>query len=271
MAPPSLPKPAPAWLAAIAELEAEIEPAAFNIEKATFQIVKTMVLARGGNNNNNNNNNNNKDDDAEKNKVAVARAAAEIRGFYATALFPPGNDFYRLLEGHGVGHTVGAVVGHVFHMARVIPWREPAHVRLADLLVALKDGAAAEFDPAVRSPCLLTYLLPTWPSPSVICPTRNEAQDTNVVSGLRRTHSSVGNPSTSTGTPTKSGTRLTVRIPLLPFLQPPNSNILVSTIPSRNQTHLSLPPYLPTYLPTCLPTCLPTYLPTYPTIPYLPS
>ncbi|KAL2180575.1 uncharacterized protein P884DRAFT_81812 [Thermothelomyces heterothallicus CBS 202.75] len=129
---------APSWLARLDEMAADIIPSTYPIETDTLSIIKKLLLAQG-------------DDNA-----AVGEAVHEIRSFYTTKLFPPNDPFYRDLPDHGVSRVVGAVVDHVFELASAVPWKEPAHKRLADLLIALKENATTTgFDPAVRRLTLL--------------------------------------------------------------------------------------------------------------------
>ncbi|KAL2199465.1 hypothetical protein P885DRAFT_30904 [Corynascus similis CBS 632.67] len=121
----------PSWLARLDEMAAEIVPTTVPIETDTLDIIKSMLLAQG---------------DEEG---AVNKAAQDIRSYYTARLFPPNDPFYKNLPDHGVAHVVGAVIDHVFELASAISWKDPAHNRLADLLVALKKSAATEFDPEV--------------------------------------------------------------------------------------------------------------------------
>ncbi|KAK4032408.1 hypothetical protein C8A01DRAFT_41150 [Parachaetomium inaequale] len=119
----------PSWLTRIDEMAAEIVDMTFPIETDTLAIIKKMLLAPG--------------DDSE----AVDGAVRDIRAYYSNRLFPPDDSFYRNLPDHGVKDVVGAVVDHVFELAGAIPWRDPAHKRLAHLLIGLKKSAASDFDP----------------------------------------------------------------------------------------------------------------------------
>jgi hypothetical protein len=121
----------PSWLTRIDEMAAEIVDMTFPIETDTLAIIKKMLLAPG-------------DDSA-----AVDAAVRDIRAYYSTRLFPPDDPFYRNQPDHGVKDVVGAVVDHVFELASAISWQDPAHQRLADLLVGLKKSAATGFDPEV--------------------------------------------------------------------------------------------------------------------------
>ncbi|KAK3309858.1 uncharacterized protein B0T15DRAFT_16321 [Chaetomium strumarium] len=130
-APGNTQQPTPAWLAHIDAMASEIVPMTVPLELDTLAIIKKMLLAP-----------------ADDNDGAVDRAVQELRTYYRTTVSSPDasggvQDYPAKL----VMFVVGAVVDHVFELAKVVDRRDPAHKRLADLLVGLKrSGAAVKFD-----------------------------------------------------------------------------------------------------------------------------
>jgi hypothetical protein len=123
-------------------MASEIVPMTVPLELDTLAIIKKMLLAP-----------------ADDNDGAVARAVQELRAYYRTTVSSPDAsggvpDYPAKL----VMFVVGAVVDHVFELANVVDRHDPAHKRLADLLIGLKQsGAATKFD---AEACLTSSSIP---------------------------------------------------------------------------------------------------------------
>ncbi|KAK4240426.1 hypothetical protein C8A03DRAFT_31453 [Achaetomium macrosporum] len=120
----------PSWLAHIDEMASEIVPMTVPVELDTLAIIKKMLLAPADDNG------------------AVDRAVQEVRAYYRTkASSSEASGGVRDYPAKLVMSVIGAVVDHVFELSKVVDRREPAHQRLADLLIRLKQsGATTEFD-----------------------------------------------------------------------------------------------------------------------------
>jgi hypothetical protein len=85
--------------------------------------------------------------DGEENAIATTIQA--MRAYYRENYGQPDDPLLKRDTTFGTRQVIGNVVSHVFDVAPHVPYNDPRHRRLADLIIELKGQALKEFDPEV--------------------------------------------------------------------------------------------------------------------------